>query len=243
MDNRIRQLIEKTTEQSRRFKVLEEITLIPGTSWQKVYAGKQRPTMEMIQALCNIYPECSLWLTTGKKDGANNQYCIDEYLAIKKHRLGEILQSPGVTCDNDEITVLQIFKNKIERLREESRLIDLYNVINSKLHAEENSEIKNPPIAWFLRQGNVTKTNVPYLIHTGSPSTDFEWGYHGAGPRDLAANILYFFGLPEKVAQSLATDFSMDVISGLRHEEDWITKEEFDRWMSRKGSDILKNKK
>ena len=241
MNNRINELICKITEQSRRFRQMEEMTGIPATSWQKVFTAKQRPTMEMIEKLCSTYPECSMWITTGKRDAANNQYCIDEYLALKKHPLVEILQSPGETCNKDEITVLQICKNKIERLREESRLIDLYNVIDSKLHAEENTEIKNSPIAWFLRRGNVTKSNVPYLIHTRSQSNDFEWGYHGAKPRDLAANILYFFGLPEEVARSLATDFSMDVMSGLRHEEDWITKEEFDQWMSRKGSDILKN--
>lgn len=64
-------------------------------------------------------------------------------------------------------------------------------------------------------------------------SDTMEWGYFGAGPCELAANVLYHFGLDEHQAKDLRTKFAKDVISNLNRNDarlpaatvrDWIKR-------------------
>jgi hypothetical protein len=64
-------------------------------------------------------------------------------------------------------------------------------------------------------------------------SDTFEWGYYGAGPCELAANILFKFGLEEDKATGLRMKFAREVISSLNRNNaripaktirDWIRK-------------------
>ena len=56
---------------------LEEATKIPAYSWRKAYARKQRPTSEMIEALCRLLPTYAFWIATGITD-AENGHCAPE---------------------------------------------------------------------------------------------------------------------------------------------------------------------
>jgi hypothetical protein len=65
-------------------------------------------------------------------------------------------------------------------------------------------------------------------------SDTMEWGYFGAGPCELAANVLFHFGLDEQKSKDLRTKFAKDVVSNLnRHDariqaatvREWIKKQ------------------
>jgi hypothetical protein len=64
-------------------------------------------------------------------------------------------------------------------------------------------------------------------------SDTMEWGYFGAGPCELAANVLYHFGMPADKAKELRVKFAREVISNLNKNDarlgahtvvDWIKR-------------------
>jgi len=50
---------------------LEELTGIVSARWRKGYTSQQRPTPDMVQALCRQRPEYAFWIATGITDAAN----------------------------------------------------------------------------------------------------------------------------------------------------------------------------
>lgn len=68
MDDRFRAVITANTSEWRRWAELAASSGIPATSWQKACAGKQRPTMEMIQHVARCWPSYAFWLATGITD-------------------------------------------------------------------------------------------------------------------------------------------------------------------------------
>jgi hypothetical protein len=65
LQNRLIELIKVATLEHRRFKQLEELTGIPADRWKNFWLGRQRPTAEMIEAVCQNWPEYAFWLVTG----------------------------------------------------------------------------------------------------------------------------------------------------------------------------------
>jgi predicted MPP superfamily phosphohydrolase len=68
MTVRLLQLVKIKTEEYRRFKTLEGLTGVPGDTWKSWFHGRQRPTAEMIEAICKVWPEYAFWLVTGIDD-------------------------------------------------------------------------------------------------------------------------------------------------------------------------------
>ncbi|CAM3898275.1 hypothetical protein EV679_2548 [Kerstersia gyiorum] len=66
--NRLALLIEQQVDEKTRFKALEALTNIKATQWRDFFAGKQRPTAEMIEAASRLWPEYAFWLVTGVSD-------------------------------------------------------------------------------------------------------------------------------------------------------------------------------
>lgn len=52
-----------------RNKALEEKTGIRAHKWANFFNGKQKPTLEMIEAVCKLKPEWVVWLLTGVAGG------------------------------------------------------------------------------------------------------------------------------------------------------------------------------
>ncbi|MEX3954718.1 hypothetical protein [Trinickia sp. EG282A] len=50
------------------WKALEEATGIKAVKWRHVQAGVTRPSLEMLEALCKLFPEHAFWLSTGLTD-------------------------------------------------------------------------------------------------------------------------------------------------------------------------------
>lgn len=63
-------------------------------------------------------------------------------------------------------------------------------------------------------------------------SDNFEWGYFGAGPCELAANILYAFGLPELKAIQLREKFARDIVSNLDRTRAVLKAQQVQDWIA-----------
>ncbi len=68
LSSRLKAVVEEKTTEYRRFKQLEDLTVIPADTWKSWYHGRQRPTAEMIEAAGRKWPEYAFWLTTGISD-------------------------------------------------------------------------------------------------------------------------------------------------------------------------------
>lgn len=89
---------------------------------------------------------------------------------------------------------------------------------------------------------NIVDTNVRHLItlrHDGNihEAPDMKIGYAGAGPNELAANMLFLMNVDEKVCSRLASKFRNEVIDikmnrdGNRYS---IDKSVINEWLSTK---------
>lgn len=83
-------------------------------------------------------------------------------------------------------------------------------------------------------------TNVPHLVSRkikGEPPR-FEFGYVGTGPRELAMNILYLFGVAEPEADYFSRHFSEDLLSSIPEEGGVIPAKLIKDWLSTKRDEI-----
>lgn len=65
---RMKHVIRSSTEESRRFKRLEDELGVSASSWKSWWHGRQRATEEMIHAVCKRWPQYAFWITTGIDD-------------------------------------------------------------------------------------------------------------------------------------------------------------------------------
>lgn len=65
LSNRLRATVRLTTEETGRFRQLSSDSGIRDASWRAWWYGRQRPTAEMIEAVCRKNPEFALWVATG----------------------------------------------------------------------------------------------------------------------------------------------------------------------------------
>lgn len=84
-------LIQKTTREHRRYKELEEQTMVPADRWKAFALGRQRPTAEMIETLARKWPEHALWLTTGIDDSEFGQTAPNDEAPTTRSPTGKML--------------------------------------------------------------------------------------------------------------------------------------------------------
>ena len=77
LDQRLRRLIESKTKSTRRNAEMEALTEIAASQWASWWAGRARPSSEMVVAVCSVWPECALWLVTGSEDRTGGQISPD----------------------------------------------------------------------------------------------------------------------------------------------------------------------
>jgi hypothetical protein len=68
LSTRLLAAIKSGTSKKRSYKELEEQTGIPSDRWSAFALGRQRPTAEMIETACKIWPEHAFWIVTGVED-------------------------------------------------------------------------------------------------------------------------------------------------------------------------------
>lgn len=65
---RLRAVIETVTDERGRFAELEKLTQVSANSWKSFWHGRQRPTCDMIEAICTHWPHHAFWIATGITD-------------------------------------------------------------------------------------------------------------------------------------------------------------------------------
>lgn len=67
LQERLKRVLEAETPARGRFSELERLSAheIPSASWTSVWHGRQRPTAEMIELVCQTWPQYALWIATG----------------------------------------------------------------------------------------------------------------------------------------------------------------------------------
>lgn len=78
VSDRFLQVVLANTREGRRASQLATLTDIPSASWQKALEGKQKPTLAMLQAVAQLWPEYAFWTLTGITDARNGHVaCVD----------------------------------------------------------------------------------------------------------------------------------------------------------------------
>ena len=78
VSDRFLQVVLANTQYGRRASQLATLTEIPSASWQKALEGKQKPTLAMLQAVAQLWPEYAFWTLTGITDSRNGHLaCVD----------------------------------------------------------------------------------------------------------------------------------------------------------------------
>lgn len=123
VEDRVRSVMERAAPQQRRYKTLQEWTGIPSDRWSAVALGRQRPTAEMLGALCLRFKELTLWLMTGRDDPRNKQWNLDTFFARKELRLSAVLErDPSASLSYEEFCVLQSSSDLAESLQDIDRI-------------------------------------------------------------------------------------------------------------------------
>lgn len=68
INDRFRLLIQNTTNEHRRFKELEELTGISTATWKTFWSRGSNPSAQMIEEICQKFPQYAFWLVTGISD-------------------------------------------------------------------------------------------------------------------------------------------------------------------------------
>jgi hypothetical protein len=77
LDKRLRALVAVQTKETRRNSQMEELTGVPASQWASWWAGRARPSSELLLGACLTWPEFSLWLMTGVADPVGGQVAVD----------------------------------------------------------------------------------------------------------------------------------------------------------------------
>lgn len=80
---RLLDLLETKVQGGKRFKQLEELSAINARRWNAFSLGSQQPTVEMIEAVCRLWPQHAFWLATGIEDSTTGH--TDPMLRESKH--------------------------------------------------------------------------------------------------------------------------------------------------------------
>lgn len=190
---RIRVIIDWDEKLSRSpFALLEKITGINRNKWQNFHRAVQRPTEEIIEEACKLWPNYALWIATGNIDPPNH---IHPWHAT---------------------TEIETSKNDILLKRDTDSGIGTVSIPHAL-------KLKNP------------KSPEPLT------SDDFDWGYFGAGPCELAANVLFHFEVSAEIAKDSRTKFARDIISKLNREKDVLRANTAREWIQKNINDNQKD--
>lgn len=104
INDRFRNLVMQVTSDSRRYKELEELTGISGSTWKTFWTRGGFPSAQMLEAINVKFPQYAFWLATGIKDS--------EYGHLSPNMLNptEILDLSKFTSKEDAIKELALEK-------------------------------------------------------------------------------------------------------------------------------------
>ncbi|MFZ6760831.1 hypothetical protein ACO0K9_26790 [Undibacterium sp. Ji50W] len=77
ISSRVKIVVENEIQEFRRAAALFEKSGIAAESWKKFLAGKQNASHEMIQYVCQEWPENAFWIATGITDSSHGHIAPD----------------------------------------------------------------------------------------------------------------------------------------------------------------------
>jgi hypothetical protein len=98
------------TPERGRPRFLEERTRLPAQSWKKFLEGRQRASLDMVEAVCREWPEYAFWISTGLTDVEHGHISVPgalpamepveeaieqsrRYFRIQRHVLGLVMMN------------------------------------------------------------------------------------------------------------------------------------------------------
>jgi len=93
LSERLRAAVRATTEEAGRFKKLAQESGVPEASWKSWWYRRQRPTAEMIEAVCQAAPQFALWIATGISDEDTGHQAPQNLYYPGKLQRGELMPS------------------------------------------------------------------------------------------------------------------------------------------------------
>ncbi|AEC19136.1 hypothetical protein PT7_0596 [Pusillimonas sp. T7-7] len=134
---RLALLVQCKLQNKNDWKRLEELTGVKSVKWRHLHAGViKQPSVDMIEALCKLYPQHAFWLTTGLTDYEAGHTAPEIHLAFP----GTLESGLGNLPGQQEATV-RYFKECLEILGTCWQEWMDYVQKNSKVEMDRNSVV------------------------------------------------------------------------------------------------------
>ena len=92
ISNRLREIVSSATNETDRYKALEELTGLNRASWMSFMKGKQNATLEMVEAACRAWEKWMPYIVLGKGEKPEMDKAKDTYYAIQVPKAGITLK-------------------------------------------------------------------------------------------------------------------------------------------------------
>ncbi len=190
LQSRLLMLIREEVKQSRKFKELENLTGIPADRWSAVEHGRQRPTCEMIEAVCKQWPQYAYWLATGFVDSnyGHSVPFIEAWQHMRKNTPESYkylkLAIEAVDKSNDyaeKLSTSKIYEKWMENKNNPSTLNIPVQNLGEQLAKFEQPDLKNlheilfkMNVASSLRWAEITLENIEQILDKKDVKTILE---------------------------------------------------------------------
>ena len=74
LSERVRELLKTEFDHAGRFTLLEKRSGISASKWKNFFYGKQSATSEMVEFICNKFPDRASWIRTGNEETAGYDF-------------------------------------------------------------------------------------------------------------------------------------------------------------------------
>lgn len=175
IEDRLILLLREDGEPHGYWQGLEERTGISAQRWRKAYARRQRPTPDMIEAICKIKPQYAFWMATGITDAENghtapptaltfpemprqhfSQQWAEQYFQKSLTLWSYLFYVAGVDTDNDEARLKAGERTRMDAQWWGGGLVDqAYEALDEKAYQEleeirtfrekERAQLMKPP--------------------------------------------------------------------------------------------------
>ena len=135
------------------WQFLQDITPISAQRWRKIYKRRQRPTPDMVEALCRNRPDYAFWIATGITDAENGHVAPETALTFPEtpqaHRPHELLHGMALDYFTHSLVLLRRLYDAgrragvVDLADDESRLAALERIPAPGKKGWVNSELAN----------------------------------------------------------------------------------------------------
>ncbi|MFZ6876278.1 hypothetical protein ACO0LF_29800 [Undibacterium sp. Di27W] len=162
LSDRLRLLIDAKADKRGKFAHLENLTSISSENWKSFYYNRQRPNVDMIEALAKLWPETAFWLATGITDAENGHIDPTDYkvkdMQVNGLDTGEMAERHFARREKRRLSV-NIFRYKIKELelqkqqgnldgeKADALQIELHDYYFNILKSERSKELNDLTLA------------------------------------------------------------------------------------------------